>query len=145
MSLSFCLLFRTKDNKTPLQLAIQCHLQPVVDALCQKGADLNNCDEKNNCPLWVALKSGQQDIAATLVSLLMFVFFSLSRNTVVCSVERLSYDFEKVFAVCFTDQCLARLKQNFSLFPLRKLLIWAVNSSIAQSHYCVSNDINAKC
>lgn len=58
---------KTKDNKTPLQLAIQCHLQPVVDALCQKGADLNNCDEKNNCPLWVALKSGQQDIAATLV------------------------------------------------------------------------------
>ena len=59
-------------------------------------------------------------------------------------IERLSYDLEKVFAICFTDQCLARLKQT-SLFPLRTLLIWAVNSSIAQSHYCISNDVKVKC
>ena len=59
-------------------------------------------------------------------------------------LERLSYDLEKVFAICFTDQCLARLKQSFSLFPPRKLLIWAVNSSIAQSYYCISNDVKAK-
>ena len=56
-------------------------------------------------------------------------------------IERLSYDLEKVFAICFTDQCLARLKQSFSLFPPRKLLIWAVNNTIAQSHYCISNDV----
>ena len=42
------------------------------------------------------------------------------------------------------DQCLARLKQSFSLFPPRKLLIWVVSSSIAQSHYCISNDVKAK-
>ena len=59
-------------------------------------------------------------------------------------MERLSYDLEKVFAICFTDQCLTRLKQSFSLFPPRKLIIWAVNSSIAQSHYCISNDVKAK-
>ena len=59
-------------------------------------------------------------------------------------IERLSCDLEKVFAVCFTDQCLARLKQSFSLFPPRKLLIWGVNSSIAQSHCCISNDVKAK-
>ena len=40
--------------------------------------------------------------------------------------------------------CLARLTQSFSVFPPRKLLIWAVNSSIAQSHYCTSNDVKAK-
>ena len=51
----------------------------------------------------------------------------------------------KVFVICFTDQRLARLKISFSLFPPRKLLIWAVNSSIAQSHYRISNDIKAKC
>ena len=50
-----------------------------------------------------------------------------------------------MFAICFTDQCLARLKKTLSLFPPRKLLIWAVNSSIAQSHYCISNDVKAKC
>ena len=66
-------MFRTKENKTALQLAIQCHLQPVVDALCKKGADLNSCDEKSNCPLWVALKSGQQDIASTLVSIILML------------------------------------------------------------------------
>ena len=48
------------------------------------------------------------------------------------------YDLEKVLAICFMDQCLARLKQGFSLFPPRKLLTWAVNSSIAQSYYCIS-------
>ena len=52
--------------------------------------------------------------------------------------------FQKVFAICFADQCLARLKQSFSLLPTRKLQIRAVNSSIAQSHYCVINDVKAK-
>ena len=28
----------------------------------------------------------------------------------VFALERLPYDLEKVFAICFTDQCLARLK-----------------------------------
>ena len=65
-------------------------------------------------------------------------------NVLHFSLERLSYDLEKVFAVCFTDQCLARLKQSFSLFPPRKLLIWEVNSAIAQSHYWISNDVKAK-
>lgn len=51
-----------------LQLAIQCRLQPVVDALCSRQTDLNTCDENGNCPLWVALKSGQMDVASTLVS-----------------------------------------------------------------------------
>ena len=41
---------------------------------------------------------------------------------------------EEVFAVCFTDQCLTRLEPTFSLFLPRKLLICAVNSSIARSH-----------
>ena len=58
-------------------------------------------------------------------------------------LQRLSYDLEKVFVVCFTNQCLARLKQGFSLFPPRKFLIWAVNSSISQSHYCISKDVKA--
>ena len=51
---------------------------------------------------------------------------------------------KKCGAICFTDQCLARLKQGFSLFPPRKLLIWAVNRSIAQSHYCFPNDVKSK-
>ena len=53
-------------------------------------------------------------------------------------LQPLSYDLEEVFAICFTDQCLARLKQSFSIFPP-----WAVNSSIAQSHYCISKDFKA--
>ena len=56
------------------------------------------------------------------------------------TLRGLSYDLEKVFAVCFTDQWLVRLKQRVFLFPPRRLQIWAVNSSIAQSHYCISND-----
>ena len=48
-------------------------------------------------------------------------------------LERLSYGLEKVFAICLTDQSLARLKLSISLFPPRKLLILSVNSSIAQS------------
>lgn len=52
-----------------LQLAIHYHLEPVVNTLCAKNADLNVCDENGNCPLWVALMSGQKDVALTLVSL----------------------------------------------------------------------------
>ena len=50
----------------------------------------------------------------------------------------------QVFAICFTDQCWARLKQSLSIFLPKKPLIWAVNSSIAQSHFCISNVIKAK-
>ncbi|XP_048582377.1 rabankyrin-5 isoform X2 [Nematostella vectensis] len=57
----------TNTNMSALQLAIQCRLQPVVDALCSLNTDLNTCDEKGNCPLWVALKDDQHDVASTLV------------------------------------------------------------------------------
>uniref|UniRef100_A0A6P8I0Z8 Rabankyrin-5-like n=1 Tax=Actinia tenebrosa TaxID=6105 RepID=A0A6P8I0Z8_ACTTE len=59
---------RTKDNMSVLQLAIHCRLQPVVEALCSRQTDLNTCDENGNCPLWFALKSGQIDVASTLVA-----------------------------------------------------------------------------
>ena len=66
------------------------------------------------------------------------------KNTKMAAIWNKVYDLEKLFAICFTEQCLATLKQSFSLFPARKLLIWAVNSSIAPSHYCISNDVKAK-
>ena len=66
-------------------------------------------------------------------------------NSCYAHKERLSCDLEYLLAVCFTDQCLARLKQSFFLFPPRKLLIRAINSSIAQSYYCISNDVKEKC
>ena len=46
-------------------------------------------------------------------------------------LERLSYVLEKVFAICFTDQYLARSKQSFHYSRQG-------NSSIAQSHYCIN-------
>ena len=54
-------------------------------------------------------------------------------------IERLSYVLEKVFAICFTDQCLARSKQSFSLFPPRKQF----DCPITLLHK--SNDVKAKC
>ena len=51
-----------------LQLAIRRQLLKVVDALCQRGANMNFIDSNGNCPLWEALESGQEDIASILVS-----------------------------------------------------------------------------
>lgn len=63
-----CLLdSRTTDNETPLQLSIKCQLPDVVDSLCKRGVDMSVLDANNNCPLWMALESGQEDIAAILV------------------------------------------------------------------------------
>ena len=64
-----CRICRTKDNQTCLQLAIKRHLPVVVDALCQRGANMNIVDESGDCPLWQALETGQEDIASTLVNL----------------------------------------------------------------------------
>ncbi|XP_077996108.1 rabankyrin-5-like isoform X2 [Glandiceps talaboti] len=58
---------KTKENETPLQLSIKRHLPVVVDALCVRGANMNVIDENGNPPLWVALESGQEDVASTLV------------------------------------------------------------------------------
>ena len=57
---------------SPLLMAIRLQLEPVVDALCKRGADGNSSDENGNTPLWIALKSRQMDIAATLVSIILF-------------------------------------------------------------------------
>lgn len=68
--LYICLIssfFRTMENETPLQHAIKRHLPVVVEVLCQRGVDMNITDNNNNCPLWQALDSGQEDIAQTLV------------------------------------------------------------------------------
>ncbi len=52
---------------SPILMAIHLQLEPVVDALCKRGTDVNGSDENGNTPLWIALKSRQLDIAATLV------------------------------------------------------------------------------
>ena len=60
--------FRTQEKQTPLQHAISRHLPMVVEVLCQRNVDMNTMDHTDNCPLWQALDSGQEDIAHTLVS-----------------------------------------------------------------------------
>lgn len=40
----------------------------IVDALCNAGADVNAVDEKGDSALWLALESGQEDVASILVS-----------------------------------------------------------------------------
>ena len=39
-----------------------------MDHLCEMGVDLNTVDQEGNGPLWVALRSRQENIAAKLVS-----------------------------------------------------------------------------
>ncbi|XP_033101064.1 rabankyrin-5-like isoform X2 [Anneissia japonica] len=58
---------KTKAGETPLQLAIRRHLPVVVDALCVRGANMNTPDDDGNPPLWMALETGQEDVASTLV------------------------------------------------------------------------------
>ena len=59
---------------SPLQMAIHLKLTPVVEALCNRGADVNNSDGDGNTALWVALKSHQLDIALSLVHCFIFCF-----------------------------------------------------------------------
>lgn len=57
----------TPEGDLPLQLAIKRHLPVIVEALCAKGVNMNIVDVDNNSPLWLALDSGQEDIAHILV------------------------------------------------------------------------------
>lgn len=52
----------TGDQESPLQIAIHCRLEPVVNALCSKGVSLAHSNI-----LWSALESEQENIASTLV------------------------------------------------------------------------------
>ena len=40
----------------------------MVDHLCEMGVELHTVDQEGNGPLWVALRSRQENIAAKLVS-----------------------------------------------------------------------------
>lgn len=57
----------TADQESPLQLAIHCRLELVVDALCTRGVSLSAPNNKGDCPLWCALESEQENIASVLV------------------------------------------------------------------------------
>ena len=71
---------RTRDNRSPLQLAITRRLPSVVEVLCQRGADLNAVDENGTMPLWAALMSKQMDIATTLVCAVFPEYSQTSHN-----------------------------------------------------------------
>ena len=69
-NLQFIYLFisyRTVDNESYLVLAIKHQLQSLVKCLCEKGVDLGTPDTNGNVPLWVALRSKQENIASMLV------------------------------------------------------------------------------
>lgn len=57
----------TGDQESPLQLAIHCRLPTVVDQLCTLGVSFSSPNSKGDPPLWTALESEQNDIAAVLV------------------------------------------------------------------------------
>ncbi|XP_017848794.1 rabankyrin-5 [Drosophila busckii] len=57
----------TGKQKSALQLAIDCHLPKVVDALCIKGVSFSVLDNNGEPPLWLALELGFEDVAQILV------------------------------------------------------------------------------
>ena len=67
------IVFSSADGQTVLQHAISRHMPVVVDALCERGVNMNTLDKLGNCPLWQALDSGQEEIAHSLVCLFCFV------------------------------------------------------------------------
>lgn len=50
-----------------LLVAIKHQLEPVADRLCDLGAEVGVADANGNSPLWIALRSRQESIAAKLV------------------------------------------------------------------------------
>lgn len=58
---------RTAQNETLLLVAIRHQLEPVADRLCDLGAEVGVSDASGNSPLWVALRSRQESVAAKLV------------------------------------------------------------------------------
>ena len=61
-------LHRGLHGESLLILSICHQLESVVDHLCEMGVELNTVDQEGNGPLWVALRSRQENIAAKLVS-----------------------------------------------------------------------------
>ena len=59
---------RTVDDESYLVLAIKHQLQLLVKSLCEKGVDLGTVDRTGSVPLWVTLRSKQENIASMLVS-----------------------------------------------------------------------------
>lgn len=62
-----CTPLRTGDNDSFLIMALRHQLEDVADRMCELGADVNQTDSEGNSPLWVALRSKQEAVAAKLV------------------------------------------------------------------------------
>jgi len=68
---------RTPANESFLIAAIRHSLEDVADRLCELGVDVNQADSDGNSPLWVALRSKQEAVAAKLVSRLASLIITL--------------------------------------------------------------------
>lgn len=66
--------FRTKDDQTPLELATISGQNVVVEELCKRGVDMAVPSSNSDPILWVALTTNQEDIASTLVKLVILNF-----------------------------------------------------------------------
>ena len=76
------------DNESYLVLAIKHQLQSLVKCLCEKGVDLGTPDTSGNVPLWVALRSKQENIASMLV------------RTYVCAQSDVTQFALRVYSAC---------------------------------------------
>lgn len=56
----------TPSGESPLVLCIQHQLPSVLEALCRRGANMEEAPG-DSCPLWLSLESGNEDLASTLV------------------------------------------------------------------------------
>jgi len=57
---------RTPNGLTPLELSVRASLEPIVERLCQAGAD-STSSSSGEPPLWIALDAGAMDVASILV------------------------------------------------------------------------------
>lgn len=56
----------TPSKESPLVLCIQNNLPSVLEALCRRGASMEDAPG-DACPLWLALMSDKDELASTLV------------------------------------------------------------------------------
>ena len=56
----------TPSKESPLVLCIRNDLSSVLEALCRRGANMEDAPG-DACPLWLALTSQKDDLASTLV------------------------------------------------------------------------------
>ena len=114
-----------ESSLTPLHIAASANNAELVKALCDYGADVNNCDERGRSALYVALLNGAGEVALYLLSKSAEMFHTpFGGSSLLHAVCQCTSHAAEITAALIDRGCSINIPNHQGNLPLHEALCW---------------------